>query len=194
MLVGVAAAPAADAGSARRDRAGAGRCRAGRRGRRARAGRAAGQPSAGAAARDRRVSDRRGGQVLRVPVPRLNESRAGGLRAGHQPLDLRTAPPALIEQVEELKLATARLRKVTHQLESDYEVRAFAGNTPPPGPSAPPRRPAATASTSSSSTATPSSTCSPASSPRRRATSPRSARASAGTIREFDGDLAGRAG
>src|SRR6185436_20715193 len=35
---------------------------------------------------------------------------------------------ALVEQVDELKLATARLRRVTYKLESDYEVRALAGN------------------------------------------------------------------
>src|SRR5262249_15388052 len=35
---------------------------------------------------------------------------------------------ALIEQVDELKLATARLKRVTYKLESDYEVRALAGN------------------------------------------------------------------
>ena len=69
---------------------------------------------------------------------------------------------ALIEQVDELKLSTARLRRVTHKLETDYEVRALGGNlivrtgarrTRDAMPAA------ATASTSSSSIATPTSTC-----------------------------------
>ena len=38
----------------------------------------------------------------------------------------------MIEQVDELKLSTARLRRVTHKLESDYEVRALAGNMAAP--------------------------------------------------------------
>jgi chemosensory pili system protein ChpA (sensor histidine kinase/response regulator) len=39
---------------------------------------------------------------------------------------------ALIEQIDELKLSTARLRRVTHKLESDYEVRALAGTNRDP--------------------------------------------------------------
>ena len=69
---------------------------------------------------------------------------------------------ALIEQVDELKLSTARLRRVTHSLESDYEVRALGGGTSSPAPARATDR-AATASTSSSSTATPNSICSHAS-------------------------------
>ncbi len=41
---------------------------------------------------------------------------------------------ALIEQIDELKLSTARLRRVTHKLESDYEVRALGGNMAMVGP------------------------------------------------------------
>jgi chemosensory pili system protein ChpA (sensor histidine kinase/response regulator) len=79
--------------------------------------------------RRRRITDRRGGgQVLRVPVDRLNElvrviSELVINRSTFEQHHL-----ALIEQVDELKLSTARLRRVTHKLESDYEVRALAGN------------------------------------------------------------------
>ena len=78
--------------------------------------------------RRRRLADRRGGQALRVPVERLNElvrviSELVINRSTFEQHHL-----ALIEQVDELKLSTARLRRVTHKLESEYEVRALAGN------------------------------------------------------------------
>jgi chemosensory pili system protein ChpA (sensor histidine kinase/response regulator) len=79
--------------------------------------------------RRRRFTDRRGGgQFLRVPVDRLNElvrviSELVINRSTFEQHHL-----ALIEQVDELKLSTARLRRVTHKLESDYEVKALAGN------------------------------------------------------------------
>jgi len=77
----------------------------------------------------RRRPDRRGsGQVLRVPIDRLNElvrviSELVINRSTFEQHHL-----ALIEQIDELKLSTARLRRVTHKLESDYEVRALGGN------------------------------------------------------------------
>ncbi|HUQ89382.1 MAG TPA: chemotaxis protein CheW [Vicinamibacterales bacterium] len=80
--------------------------------------------------RRRRHADRRSAQVLRVPVDRLNElvrviSELVINRSTFEQHHL-----ALIDQVDELKLSTARLRRVTHKLESDYEVRALAGNMP----------------------------------------------------------------
>jgi len=78
--------------------------------------------------RRRRHAERRGANVLRVPVDRLNElvrviSELVINRSTFEQHHL-----ALIEQIDELKLSTARLRRVTHKLESDYEVRALAGN------------------------------------------------------------------
>jgi chemosensory pili system protein ChpA (sensor histidine kinase/response regulator) len=78
--------------------------------------------------RRKRLDRRAGGQVLRVPVDRLNElvrviSELVINRSTFEQHHL-----ALIEQIDELKLSTARLRRVTHKLESDYEVRALAGN------------------------------------------------------------------
>ena len=67
----------------------------------------------------------------------------------------------LAGQVEELKLSTARLRRVAQKLETDYEARALGGNlilrTAGPVPRG---RPAAvTDSTNWNSIATPTSTC-----------------------------------
>jgi len=77
--------------------------------------------------RRKRLADRRSNQVLRVPVDRLNEL----VRVISELVINRSTFEqhylALIEQVDELKLSTARLRRVTHKLESDYEVRALAG-------------------------------------------------------------------
>ena len=78
--------------------------------------------------RRRRLAERRSAHFLRVPVDRLNElvrviSELVINRSTFEQHHL-----ALIEQVDELKLSTARLRRVTHKLESDYEVRALAGN------------------------------------------------------------------
>jgi len=79
---------------------------------------------------DRRRShdDRRGGaQVLRVPLPRMNElvRLMSELVINRSTFDQHYA--ALIDQVSELKLSTARLRRVAQKLEADYEVRALAG-------------------------------------------------------------------
>ncbi len=77
---------------------------------------------------DRRNRDRRNlGQALRVPVQRLNElvRVVSELVINRSTFEQHHA--ALIEQVDELKLSTARLRRVTHRLESDYEVRALGG-------------------------------------------------------------------
>ena len=62
-----------------------------------------------------------------MPVQRLNElvRVVSELVINRSTFEQHHA--ALIEQVDELKLSTARLRRVTHKLESDYEVRAMAG-------------------------------------------------------------------
>jgi chemosensory pili system protein ChpA (sensor histidine kinase/response regulator) len=78
--------------------------------------------------RRRKVGDRRNaGQSLRVPVQHLNElvRVVSELVINRSTFEQHHA--GLIEQVDELKLSTARLRRVTHRLESDYEVRALAG-------------------------------------------------------------------
>ncbi len=91
--------------------------------------------------RRRSTADRRGlaTQALRVPVQRLNElvRVVSELVINRSTFEQHHA--ALIEQVDELKLSTARLRRVTHKLESDYEVRAMAGHIAmsDPGPAAP---------------------------------------------------------
>jgi len=86
-------------------------------------------PAEGAPVAERRksVGDRRGGQALRVPLQRLNElvRVVSELVINRSTFEQHHA--ALIEQVDELKLSTARLRRVTHKLESDYEVRAMGG-------------------------------------------------------------------
>jgi chemosensory pili system protein ChpA (sensor histidine kinase/response regulator) len=86
-------------------------------------------PTEGAPVAERRksVADRRGGQALRVPLQRLNElvRVVSELVINRSTFEQHHA--ALIEQVDELKLSTARLRRVTHKLESDYEVRAMGG-------------------------------------------------------------------
>jgi len=84
---------------------------------------------------DRRSGDRRSlGQALRVPVQRLNElvRVVSELVINRSTFEQHHA--ALIEQVDELKLSTARLRRVTHRLESDYEVRALGGGNVVAGP------------------------------------------------------------
>jgi chemosensory pili system protein ChpA (sensor histidine kinase/response regulator) len=91
-----------------------------------------------AAERRRKVHDRRGGgQALRVPLQRLNElvRVVSELVINRSTFEQHHA--ALIEQVDELKLSTARLRRVTHRLESDYEVRALAGGNVIAGPGRP---------------------------------------------------------
>ncbi|MFI5179493.1 MAG: chemotaxis protein CheW [Vicinamibacterales bacterium] len=83
----------------------------------------------------RKASDRRGGaQALRVPLQRLNElvRVVSELVINRSTFEQHHA--ALIDQVDELKLSTARLRRVTHRLESDYEVRALAGGNVAAGP------------------------------------------------------------
>lgn len=85
--------------------------------------------------RRRSVDDRRGasgdrrggGQVLRVPIQRLNElvRVVSELVINRSTFEQHHA--ALVEQVDELKFSAARLRKVAQRLEVDYEVRALAG-------------------------------------------------------------------
>jgi len=85
--------------------------------------------------RRRKGADRRSaGQSLRVPVQRLAElvRVVSELVINRSTFEQHHA--ALIEQVDELKLSTARLRRVTHRLESDYEVRALAGGNVVAGP------------------------------------------------------------
>jgi chemosensory pili system protein ChpA (sensor histidine kinase/response regulator) len=85
--------------------------------------------------RRRRAADRRGGgQALRVPLERLNELVRVVSELVINRSTFEQHHGALIEQVDELKLSTARLRRVTHKLESDYEVRAMAGNVAMAGP------------------------------------------------------------
>jgi chemosensory pili system protein ChpA (sensor histidine kinase/response regulator) len=80
--------------------------------------------------RRRRIGDRRhAGPVLRVPVDRLNELVRVVSELVINRSTFEQHHLALIEQIDELKLSTARLRRVTHKLESDYEVRALAGAT-----------------------------------------------------------------
>ena len=79
---------------------------------------------------DRRQGDDRrgGGRMLRVPVQRLDDL----VRAVSELVINRSSfeqhHTGLVEQVDELKFSAARLRRVAHRLESDYEVRALAGS------------------------------------------------------------------
>ena len=68
---------------------------------------------------------RRDGQLLRVPLRRLNELVRGVSELVINRSSFEQHHGSLIEQVDELKLSTARLRRVTHRLETDYEVRAL---------------------------------------------------------------------
>jgi chemosensory pili system protein ChpA (sensor histidine kinase/response regulator) len=77
--------------------------------------------------RRRRLGDRRPGAMLRVPVDRLNELVRVVSELVINRSTFEQHHLGLIEQIDELKLSTARLRRVTHKLESDYEVRALAG-------------------------------------------------------------------
>jgi chemosensory pili system protein ChpA (sensor histidine kinase/response regulator) len=86
-------------------------------------------PPPDVANRRRGVEDRRNaGQVLRVPVRRLDDlvRAVSELVLNRSTLEQHYA--ALIKQVEELKFSAARIRKVAQKLEADYEVRALAGN------------------------------------------------------------------
>ncbi|MFI5179270.1 MAG: chemotaxis protein CheW, partial [Vicinamibacterales bacterium] len=79
--------------------------------------------------RRRGLEDRRGGgQMLRVPVGRLNElvRAVSELVLNRSTFEQHYA--VLLQQVDELKFSAARIRKVAQKLESDYEVRALAGN------------------------------------------------------------------
>jgi len=79
--------------------------------------------------RRRRHVDRRSlGPVLRVPVNRLNELVRVVSELVINRSTFEQHHLALIEEIDELKLSTARLRRVTHRLESGYEVRALGGN------------------------------------------------------------------
>jgi chemosensory pili system protein ChpA (sensor histidine kinase/response regulator) len=85
--------------------------------------------------RRRKIGDRRsGGQTLRVPVQRLNELVRVVSELVINRSTFEQHHGALIEQVDELKLSTARLRRVTHRLESEYEVRALGGGNVVAGP------------------------------------------------------------
>jgi chemosensory pili system protein ChpA (sensor histidine kinase/response regulator) len=92
--------------------------------------------TAHSAERRRAPSDRRnlGSQALRVPVQRLNELVRVVSELVINRSTFEQHHGALIEQVDELKLSTARLRRVTHRLESEYEVRALAGKIAMTGP------------------------------------------------------------
>lgn len=80
--------------------------------------------------RRRNAEDRRrgGSQVVRVPFERLGElvRSVSELVINRSSFDQHYA--GLVEQVDELKLSTARLRRLALKLETDYEVRALAGN------------------------------------------------------------------
>ncbi len=85
--------------------------------------------------RRRTLVDRRGGgQMLRVPLQRLNDLVRVVSELVINRSTFEQHHTALIEQVDELKLSTARLRRVTHKLESDYEVRALGGHMAMVGP------------------------------------------------------------
>ena len=81
--------------------------------------------------RRRNLEDRRGGQVVRVPFQRISElvRLISELVVNRSLFDEHYA--SLIRQVEEVKLSTQRLRRVALKLETDYEVRALAGNVAP---------------------------------------------------------------
>ena len=79
--------------------------------------------------RRRSSIDRRGGgQMLRIPFQRLNDlvRLVSDLVINRSTFEQHYA--ALIEQVDELKLSTARLKRVAQKLEADYEVRGLAGH------------------------------------------------------------------
>src|SRR5262245_11969211 len=85
--------------------------------------------------RKRKSGERRSsGQSLRIPVHRLTElvRVVSELVINRSTFEQHHA--GLIEQVDELKLSTARLRRVTNRLESDYEVRALGGGNVVTGP------------------------------------------------------------
>ena len=74
------------------------------------------------------VDRRGGGQMLRIPFQRLNDlvRLVSDLVINRSTFEQHYA--ALIEQVDELKLSTTRLRRVAQKLEADYEVRGLAGH------------------------------------------------------------------
>ncbi len=80
---------------------------------------------------DRREAgeDRRGhGQLVRIPLPRLNELVRLMTELIVNRATFEQHHSGLIEQVDELKLSTERLRRVTQKLETNYEARALGGN------------------------------------------------------------------
>src|SRR5262245_18600291 len=86
-------------------------------------------PQPDASNRRRGVEDRRSaGQVLRVPVRRLNDLVRAVSELVLNRSTLEQHYGMLIQQVDELKFSAARIRKVAQKLEQDYEVRALAGN------------------------------------------------------------------
>ncbi|HSL20997.1 MAG TPA: response regulator [Vicinamibacterales bacterium] len=80
--------------------------------------------------RRRSVEDRRrgGSQVVRIPFERLGElvRSVSELVINRSSFDQHFA--GLVNQVDELNLSAARLRRLALKLETDYEVRALAGS------------------------------------------------------------------
>jgi chemosensory pili system protein ChpA (sensor histidine kinase/response regulator) len=80
--------------------------------------------------RRRSVEDRRrgGAQVVRIPFERLGElvRSVSELVINRSSFDQHFV--GLIDQVDELKLSAARIRRLALKLETDYEVRALAGS------------------------------------------------------------------
>ena len=79
---------------------------------------------------DRRREDRRADsdQILRVPLARVNELVRFMTELVINRATFEQHYASLVGQVEELKLSTARLRRVAQKLETDYEARALGGN------------------------------------------------------------------
>jgi chemosensory pili system protein ChpA (sensor histidine kinase/response regulator) len=102
------------------------------------AGAAAAAPGAGKAPAERRqgpaerregIEDRRGhSQLVRIPLGRLNELVRLMTELIVNRATFEQHHAGLIEAVDELKLSTARLRRVTQKLETNYEARALGGN------------------------------------------------------------------
>ena len=68
------------------------------------------------------------GQAVRVPLQRINELVRFMTELVINRSTFEQHYAGLAGQVEELKLSTARLRRVAQKLETDYEARALGGN------------------------------------------------------------------
>jgi chemosensory pili system protein ChpA (sensor histidine kinase/response regulator) len=91
----------------------------------------AGRPVPRPAVVERRegTDDRRDhGQAVRVPLQRINELVRFMTELVINRSTFEQHYAGLAGQVEELKLSTARLRRVAQKLETDYEARALGGN------------------------------------------------------------------